>query len=105
MSHAVRELLEFYTAAGVDCALEDTPQDRFAESELALVARNVPVALQGVSKAFQTPLPATRIQSADTARTENLGSLGNQHRQALVASQGFGEAPAKTCSTRKKSAG
>ncbi len=32
MSTAVRELLEFYVDAGVDCALMDEPQDRFAES-------------------------------------------------------------------------
>ncbi len=32
MGNAVRELLEFYVDAGVDCALLDAPQDRFAES-------------------------------------------------------------------------
>ncbi len=37
MSLAMRELLEFYVAAGVDCALADEPQDRFAESAAAQI--------------------------------------------------------------------
>ena len=88
MSHAMRELLEFYTASGVDCALEDTPQDRFAETALALVARNTPVAPQSISKPLQTPLPVTGNQPVSEAQS-------GQSVEAAAASRGFDEAPAR----------
>ena len=101
MSHAMRELLEFYIASGVDCALEDTPQDRFAESALALVARNAPVARQSNSKALQTPAQKTGIQAAGIAQSGMSGQSG-QSGQAVAASQGFNEAPARPIQRTEK---
>ncbi len=80
----MRELLEFYTASGVDCALEDTPQDRFAETALALVARNTPVAPQSISKPLQAPAQGSGNQA-------NITPPATQ----AAAAQGFNEAPVR----------
>ena len=82
----MRELLEFYTASGVDCALEDTPQDRFAETALALVARNAPVN----PKSLQAPV-------SETGNHENISASPVQSNQSgqAAAAQGFNEAPVR----------
>ncbi len=49
----MRELLEFYVDAGVDCALLDEPQDRFAES-----------AAEKIKRQQKAALPASRAPAA-----------------------------------------
>jgi hypothetical protein len=36
-TQAVKSLLEYYRACGVDCAVEDSPRDRFADSARRVV--------------------------------------------------------------------
>ena len=38
-AHDLAALIDWYEALGVDCPLDETPQDRFAESERAARAR------------------------------------------------------------------
>ena len=95
MSQAMRELLEFYTASGVDCAMEDTPQDRFAETALAVVARNAPVAPPSITKSSHKPVAETGIQAGGADQS-------HQFSQAAAASQGFNEAPARPVQRAEK---
>lgn len=94
MSHAMRELLEFYSASGVDCALEDTPQDRFTETALALVARSAPT----IQKPIQTRVPENGSQAVSTAQP----GQSAQSRHTANASQGSKEAPARPVQRTEK---
>ncbi len=77
MNVEMRELLEFYTASGVDCAMEDVPQDRFAESAAAAKTRKSPA----VAK---TPASKNAPQASATS-----------HAQGPTTRSGFAEAPAR----------
>ena len=84
MSLAMRELLEYYVAAGVDCALEDEPQDRFAESAKALA--------EGLAKRSKS----ATIPVAPSIDGKIIGDGGpSNHTSPVAASRGFDEAPAR----------
>jgi uracil-DNA glycosylase family 4 len=69
---AVEALLEFYVEAGVDCALDDTPHDRFAEA-----LRPAPVAIEqprrgpapvGITPNSRSPSAAVAASPAEAAQ-------------------------------------
>ncbi len=77
----IRQLLDFYVEAGVDCALADVAVDRLTESELVSApaaevtappraVRETPVAIPSVARGEMAPTPEAAIASArEAART------------------------------------
>ena len=88
MAYAMRELLEYYVAAGVDCALEDTPQDRFAESAAAL-AKGLHKKQENYTVGKQAPVQ-TPVSSVTTLE------------HSAEESSGFNEAPARLAQRAEK---
>ena len=85
MAYAMRELLEYYVAAGVDCALEDEPQDRFAETAAALAQglhkkslskrQNPPAANQPASIDVNSPTPIAGHQDSSSTAPQGFNDV------------------------------
>jgi DNA polymerase len=77
----IRQLLDFYLEAGVDCALTDEPANRLAEPDVPAApvvretappraVREIPTAMAAVPRSEITPAPEAAIASArEAART------------------------------------
>jgi DNA polymerase len=99
MPNAMRELLEFYIDAGVDCALMDEPQDRFAESAAEKLKRQavaksqsqagsqIPpqASLRDASQVRQTPVADTRPAPSAVAKIPNEQLIANARDLATAA--------------------
>jgi len=96
-AQALKALLEYYRACGVDCAVEETPRDRFADS-----ARGPAKAPERV-EAPPPPEPKARAEKARFAAqifpdeavraAENIASSAktlDELREALAAFEGCG---------------
>ncbi len=70
MSHAIRQLLEFYHDAGVDCALGDEPQDRFIESQATKLARQ--------QTATTKPTPGTPPHRLAAGASDKLAGMADR---------------------------
>lgn len=102
MDHqALKELLEFYEAAGVDAALGDSPVDRFQAVEVAkpapVLAPTAPsaAAIENTPPAPAVPpapaIPAAPVQGlADAQRLASQAQSLDELRSALLAFDGCG---------------
>lgn len=102
MDHqALKELLEFYEAAGVDAALGDSPVDRFQAVEIAkpaaVLAPTAPsaAAIESAPPAPAVPpspaMPAAPLQGlADAQRLASQAQSLDELRSALLAFDGCG---------------
>lgn len=99
MPNAMRELLEFYIDAGVDCALVDEPQDRFAESTAEKLKRQtaaktrpqgsaqVPhqAGLRDIPSSRPSPAPDARPAPSPVAKIPNEELIANARSLASGA--------------------
>ena len=82
---ALQSLLDFHVEAGVDCALDETPHDRFAEDQAAAAARSSPARPSSPApcspEAPRTPAPA----SASVARAPSKAAAAAPEAVARAA--------------------
>jgi uracil-DNA glycosylase len=80
----LQSLLDFHVEAGVDCALDETPHDRFAEDQAAAAARSTARPSSPAPRspeARQTPVPA----SAPAARAPSKAAAAAPEAAARAA--------------------
>jgi uracil-DNA glycosylase len=87
---ALESLLDFYAEAGVDCALDEAPHDRFAEAALPAptpvqrVAPPTPPAEASTRR--PSPVPVSPGEAADDARERARTATSLPELEALLAS-------------------
>jgi len=85
---ALESLLDFYAEAGVDCALDEAPHDRFAEAARPAPAqpRALPPALDTApSRRPLPPAPASPVEAAEDARERARSAATLAELEALLA--------------------
>ena len=86
---ALESLLDFYAEAGVDCALDDAPHDRFAEAARPAPAqrraRRPPIAEAAPSRRPLSPAPASPVEAAEDARERARSAATLAELEALLA--------------------
>jgi uracil-DNA glycosylase len=86
---ALESLLDFYAEAGVDCALDDAPHDRFAEGARPTPEPRpaaLPPALEAApSRRPLPPAPASPVEAAEDARERARSAATLAELEALLA--------------------
>jgi len=85
---ALESLLDFYAEAGVDCALDDAPHDRFAEAARPAPAQRpapAPIAEAAPSRRPLSPASASPVEAAEDARERARSAATLAELEALLA--------------------
>src|SRR5215211_2364114 len=64
---ALQSLLDYHVEAGVDCALDETPHDRFAEDQAEAAARSAPAPRSPEEPRPPVPAPAPTVRGPSKA--------------------------------------
>jgi uracil-DNA glycosylase family 4 len=85
---ALESLLDFYAEAGIDCALDEAPHDRFAEAARPAPAQRPappPILDTAPSRRPLSPAPASPAEAAEDARERARSAATLGELEALLA--------------------
>ncbi|HEX2553350.1 MAG TPA: uracil-DNA glycosylase [Microvirga sp.] len=82
---ALQALLDFHAEAGVDCALDEAPHDRFAEAEAARPAARAPAPAPAPAPASAPAAPAPAKAPAPSPRALPKAAAGAPEDAAVAA--------------------